>query len=52
MPACVFVCGSVVVGVRACVLIVCVCFRECVCAYVFLQKCVFVGVYSCVNVCS
>ena len=33
-------------------LIVFVGFSVCVCACVFLYKCVFVGEYSCVNVCS
>ena len=51
--ACVRVCVCVRCCGRACVcLIACVCFRECVCACVFLHERVFVGVYSCVNVCS
>ena len=55
--ACVYACVRVCVCVRCCgracvCLIVCVCFCVCVCASVFLHECVFVGVYSCVNVCS
>ena len=44
--ACVFVCSSVGVGVRACVY----CLLSY--AYVFLHDLFFVGVCSCVRVCS
>ena len=50
VPTFVFVCSSVCVGVRAC-LIVCFGFRVCVSAYVFLHECVFVGVCSCFTEC-
>ena len=50
LPACVFVCSSVAVGVRACVLYVCIGFRVCGSAYVFLRECVFVRMCSCVSV--
>ena len=55
--ACVCACVRVNLCVRCCgracvCLIVCMCFRESVCGYFFLHECVFVGVYSFVNVCS
>ena len=59
MRVCVYLCACLCIRpfLCACVmcLIVCVCFRECAYAYVFLPKIFFCGcvfVCECVNVCS